>query len=265
MKLKAVFWIILILIQLIMLALISFGIFRMAATWGLGTSGIFEDRFPYEIFGLLIFWLCLFLFMSFMHLLSLWKKPKKPYIHPKTKKPVGSLRGRIIASIIDGLILLPLSFSSYLIDILNVWSLWLCMLYFIGVQFIFLYDFLFDWQTGQTIGKKILHIKLFQMNGKKVDLLHASMRSLLAIIPALLNIGLLLSIIPVFSRMTIDFTNTNYKELLYRIDSLIPLYQVIGTATLFIFTIDCLFLIFRKDRRALHDIISNTIVLQEKK
>lgn len=261
MKSKKILWIFFIFLQFILITLLSLGLFSVADT--LGNEPLAQDmsRFPYEIFGLLIFWLTVFIYKSIVHLLSLSRKPAKPYIHPKTKKSVASWHSRVAAAVIDIFIInLPFFLAPYFI---KNWSLWIYVSFFLLSQCLFLYDVLFDWLTGQTIGRKILKIKLYQLNGKKVSLPKALLRSAPNILQYAFSVIIFLLAIP--NLATLNFTGISYETLVSETTRLTPLYEIVLIVYLYFTTVDLMFILFRKDRRALHDIISQTIVVKEKR
>ena len=98
---------------------------------------------------------------------------------------------------------------------------------------------------GQTIGKKILNIKVVdQHTNKPISIIKGLLRSLIvfSIVSSSLNIAFLYI-----------FNANNY---LY---SYLALLALEGIFTL----ITAIFILYKKDRRGLHDIISNTIVIKE--
>ena len=98
---------------------------------------------------------------------------------------------------------------------------------------------------GQTIGKKILNIKVVDQNtNKPISIIKGLLRSLIvfSIVSSSLNIAFLYI-----------FNANNY---LY---SYLALLALEGIFTL----ITAIFILYKKDRRGLHDIISNTIVIKE--
>ena len=98
---------------------------------------------------------------------------------------------------------------------------------------------------GQTIGKKILNIKVVDQNtNKPISIIKGLLRSLIvfSIVSSSLNIAFLYI-----------FNANNY---LY---SYLTLLALEGIFTL----ITTIFILYRKDRRGLHDMISNTIVIKE--
>ena len=98
---------------------------------------------------------------------------------------------------------------------------------------------------GQTIGKKILNIKVVDQNtNKPISIIKGLLRSLIvfSIVSSSLNIAFLYI-----------FNANNY---LY---SYLTLLALEGIFTL----ITAIFILYRKDRRGLHDMISNTIVIKE--
>jgi len=253
-------WIFLISLQ--MMLLLGLGWITLESIFIFGSSLLPETnrKFPYEIFALSIFWIGVSLYLSIRHLRSLSKKPAKPYIHKATRKQAAPLGNRVTAALIDALILLPLIIAP---NFIKTWDLKLYTLSFLLIQSLFLYQLLFDWLTGQTIGKKILKIKLYSFNGKKVSFLSSFIRGLPYNVQSLINILLFILIIPQLG--ILDFSSLNYDQLFIKTENLVPFYELGYLLSIYFFTFDLLFAVFRKDRRALHDLISQTIVVKEKR
>lgn len=82
--------------------------------------------------------------------------------------------------------------TNYLIDITLICILWICFQictgYYSYTHFefyliMFLYYFIFELTTGQTLGKMLTKTKVVQKNGKKAHFLKILARSILRIIP----------------------------------------------------------------------------------
>lgn len=117
----------------------------------------------------------------------------------------------------------------------NIISIILYILYFVIYQYI---------AKGQTIGKKLLKIKISNLNGTNISLSGSLIRTLILH-------GVLINIILVMAIMLLT------KTLYIKINALLTLLQtiVIGTSMAMV--------ILKKDGRGIHDILSNAIVLKD--
>lgn len=108
--------------------------------------------------------------------------------------------------------------------------------YFIIFQF---------FNKGQTIGKKLLKIKVIGKNNKKVNLWQFVLRSIIIYQILINSINLILLI-------------TVSKELY------LNLYSILSAVQSIFIVITVLFILYRKDKRGLHDIMSGTSVVVER-
>ncbi len=115
-------------------------------------------------------------------------------------------------------------------------SLTMYILYFIVFQF---------YNKGQTIGKKLMKIKIESNDGKDLTMNQLAVRSL--IINSILANLILLAVIILGSKNVYFVSSTTVSMIQYII----------------IFT-TAMMILFRKDKRGLHDVITNTKVINEK-
>lgn len=115
-------------------------------------------------------------------------------------------------------------------------SLTIYILYFIVFQF---------YNKGQTIGKKLMKIKIESNDGKDLTMNQLAVRSL--IINSILANLILLAVIILGSKDVYFVSSTTVSMIQYII----------------IFT-TAIMILFRKDKRGLHDVITNTKVINEK-
>lgn len=115
-------------------------------------------------------------------------------------------------------------------------SLTMYILYFIVFQF---------YNKGQTIGKKLMKIKIESNDGKDLTMNQLAVRSL--IINSILANLILLVVIILGSKDVYFVSSTTVSMIQYII----------------IFT-TAIMILFRKDKRGLHDVITNTKVINEK-
>ena len=115
-------------------------------------------------------------------------------------------------------------------------SLTMYILYFIVFQF---------YNKGQTIGKKLMKIKIESNDGKDLTMNQLAVRSL--IINSILANLILLAVI-IFGSKDVYFVSSTTVSMIQ--------YIIIFTTAIMI--------LFRKDKRGLHDVITNTKVINEK-
>lgn len=115
-------------------------------------------------------------------------------------------------------------------------SLTMYILYFIVFQF---------YNKGQTIGKKLMKIKIESNDGKDLTMNQLAVRSL--IINSILANLILLAVIILGSKDVYFVSSTTVSMIQYII----------------IFT-TAIMILFSKDKRGLHDVITNTKVINEK-
>ena len=121
-------------------------------------------------------------------------------------------------------------------DLVDAISVIITIGYFIVFQY---------FNNGQTIGKKILKIRVTDKNKEKVKFMQLILRSII-IYQILVNILNLISI-NVFDKM------------LY-----LNLYSILTSIQSIFIVVTMLFILYRKDKRGLHDIMSGTFVVSER-
>lgn len=120
--------------------------------------------------------------------------------------------------------------------LINTISIVIIIGYFIAFQY---------FNKGQTIGKKLLKIKLTSINHKKIRLWQVIVRSIIiyGILTGILNI------------IFINIVNKNTYLGIYNIFTIIQSIFII---------VSVLFILYRKDKRGLHDLMSKSSVVLEK-
>ena len=117
-------------------------------------------------------------------------------------------------------------------------TLVLTLAYFVIFQYL---------NKGQTIAKKLLHLRVVDKDNKKeVSILKGFLRSLLPL--SILSNAIAVTLIKVLSKNIYINTYLAVSEI----------------ETIFIF-VTIFLIIYRKDGRGLHDMISNTMVIEEKR
>jgi len=116
----------------------------------------------------------------------------------------------------------------------------------ISVSALILYFGVFAYSTkGQTIGKKLLKLRVVSNNDKKNNIGHYILRIMI------LN-NIFLTLLALLLMFVLDKNGFYYATL------------IIGGLQSIILSINILMIVLRKDRRGLHDIVSNTKVINEK-
>jgi len=170
---------------------------------------------------------------------------------------IASFIKRILAFILDCLIMLPIIIASYFIQHLNY------MLSIVFPIFLFLvwaiYNILFVGKFGRTPGKMIMRIKIIQINDKPMTYTNSFYRILfqfiLSLIPLLSSTLTLLSLDPALFN-TLDKVG---KISLIKNSDYIPIW--LNSFFSVIMIIEYLTLVFNKRLRTFHDFLGGSIVV----
>jgi len=159
--------------------------------------------------------------------------------------------GRFWAGFIDGLILLPIGLLDLYfltpnrnIGLVLIWIL-------ISYSSFFLYSIYFHWKTGQTIGKNAMNVKVVDVSEVKgLTLKQAFLRDSVYIV--LQVIGMILIFINIlrigsYSESGMEPYNTHLVYL-----------------SLIWFLVEIITMFTNEKRRAFHDMIANTVVINTK-
>ena len=165
---------------------------------------------------------------------------------------------RFGAGWIDGFVLLlPLIFLMWLQSVSRNWA----FLTLIPLTFFFYgYEIYFHGRWGQTIGKRSQNIKVVSLDGSSITWKQAFLRSSIG-----LGLGVLSSISTLVAllRMTEgEFSVLSWSELAIRQSELSPYINEILIATYAWTGSEVVALLFNRKKRALHDFIAGTVVLE---
>ena len=166
---------------------------------------------------------------------------------------------RFVAGWIDGFVmLLPTIFLLWLESISRTWA----FLVLLPATFMFsANEVYFHGRSGQTLGKKSQDIRVVNLGRAPISWKQAFMRSLVGIVPGLLTA---VSTLVALSTMTDgDFTNLSWVELSEKKTQLSPYINQITVATLVWISSEVIVLLFNRKRRALHDFIAGTVVVED--
>lgn len=171
--------------------------------------------------------------------------------------PIASVGSRFAASLIDGLLVLPLVVAGYFIPADNPMII---LIILILNHLLFLYDFLFDWLTGQTLGKKLIGIRVMTLSGQNLSMSHATLRSIIFVMPNIASLAIL--ILNSHEIRSTGLLNLAYAEFFEKMAKNFPAYDLSGHILLGVFMIDIVVLLLSRQTRALHDFMSKTAVVK---
>ena len=258
MKTSKFIWITLVVIQAIVILFYAVLTAWAYRNFGTGYVELFKGPYPFFQIIMLMLWLSASVYASLRHLRNIGKSEALEN-YGNTGKPIASLRSRLWASVIDGFVFFPVWGTPYFIE---NWQISYYFLFFISAYFFFLYDFIFDWRTGQTIGKKILNIQVYQLNGEKATFKNAFLRGTPYNLIALYVACTILISYSQFSE--INILQLSYSGISAKLENISPALRTGSILSSAILTVDILCMCFRSDKRAFHDIFGKVIVLQNK-
>lgn len=166
---------------------------------------------------------------------------------------------RFVAAWIDGFVLLlPSILLLWLESVSRVWAF---LTLIPGTFLFYAYEIYFHGRWGQTIGKRSQDIKVLSLDGAPITWKQAFLRSSVG-----LGLGVLstLSTLVALFRMTDqEFSSLGWVELSKRRADLSPYIDEIVIASFIWFASEGVILLFNRKKRALHDFIAGTIVVEE--
>ena len=165
----------------------------------------------------------------------------------------GSFKDRLLASLIDGLVLLPL----VLVDWFNKSSFKILPLMVITFLVGFLYKLLFELKYGATIGKMALKLKVVNKEFQRVNLPEVVLRNIFDIVQHIFVFVVTLTV----------YLGEDFGSIRSNAEFVAAHNQVVNmTPFLYGFTIlsviEAVVLISDKKRRAIHDFIGGTFVIK---
>ena len=159
-----------------------------------------------------------------------------------------TFNGRFWAGFLDGLILMPFALCDYIFlkpdNSLFIVIPWLIISYLLY----FVYSIVLHWKYGQTVGKRIM----------KVSVVNASEENGLSLRQAILrdSIPLILQVLLLFKLVLVTIRIGHYSEMDIIQESILLSYVSLGW-----FITEVVTMLTNKKRRALHDFIANTVVI----
>ena len=159
--------------------------------------------------------------------------------------------GRFWAGIIDSFILLPFLLLDFIFlkpdNNLMLVIFWLLVSY----SLYFVYSILLHWKYGQTIGKQVMKVRVVDVSELKG--LHFSQAFLRDSIPLLIQIAIMIKLVVVTIQIGHYDEVGIYEET-----------QMLSYVSLVWFLIEVVTMLTNKKRRALHDFIAKTVVVNNK-
>ncbi len=165
---------------------------------------------------------------------------------------------RFYAALIDTVLYMSISLLSYKIQSWNTWN----FSFFYLLEFLyFSYELFLSARYGQTVGKMVLKIKIFKMDGSNIGMRESFLRLIPNLIPLLLTFVFYLYF---FSQLNDSFFQSNsFSDLTSRFEKLNPYSKYIIILTYFVASLELVTMFLNKERRAVHDLIAGTIVLEK--
>lgn len=165
---------------------------------------------------------------------------------------------RFVAGLIDGFVLVvPTLCLLWLQSASRTWALLTLM----PLTFLFpAYEIYFHGRSGQTIGKKSQGIRVVSLDGAFITWKQAFMRSSVGLgLGVLSSISTLVALTQLSDR---EFSTLSWIELLAREAELSPYINEITMANYVWIGSEVVVLLFNRKKRALHDFIAGTVVVE---
>ena len=165
---------------------------------------------------------------------------------------------RLGAGWFDGFVLLlPIIFLMWIHSISRTWA----FLTELPLAFLFYgYEIYFHGRWGQTFGKRSVSIKVVALDGSSVTWRQAFLRSSVG-----LGLGVLYSIstfVALFNMTDADFSSLSWADLAIKQADLSPYINEITIAMYIWMASEVVVLLFNRKKRALHDFIAGTVVVE---
>jgi len=186
----------------------------------------------------------------------------KPVFVNKLKEGIGQIYDdflfagfwkRVAASIIDSLILIPLTILTF-VNLLYIKNI--VLLLFIGIIGV-LYKVVMEGFKGATLGKMAVAIVIADLKGNVIGFKKSFLRNILYILSG--TIGIISSLI-LFQLAEFNETN-NFTEI-GQLQNQIGLNVYSQLVGLFMF-ISCIFVLFQKQKRTLYDLWAGTVSIEK--
>ncbi|MET6997733.1 RDD family protein [Chitinophaga defluvii] len=155
---------------------------------------------------------------------------------------------RLLSAIIDSIIFIPFSYFGIKIEQINNKTILFCWLFLYACLIIF-YSVYLNGRYGQTLGKKVMNIIVLDVSeSKMIGFKHAFYRDATPFIFYLIGIFFVISTSINNPTYNIDQLNTQYDDFIFY-------------ATLVWVIIELLTMLTNPKRRAVHDILAQSVVV----
>jgi uncharacterized RDD family membrane protein YckC len=161
-----------------------------------------------------------------------------------------TIGSRFVASIIDGIVMIPVGLLSGIIVFMQgfpklaiVWNIVISLIPVI-------YTIWLHTVYGQTLGKKVMKVKVLDISERPITFTQAVIRSLPQMLPVFISASALISQIQ--SLTVIDFSNKQFETVL---TGAYILYAVLVVGNI-------ISALVTEKKRALHDLIAGTVVVR---
>ncbi|HLL14084.1 MAG TPA: RDD family protein [Pyrinomonadaceae bacterium] len=126
---------------------------------------------------------------------------------------------------------------------------------------LYAYEIYFHGRSGQTIGKKNQNIRVVSLDGGHISWKQAFLRSSVGVGMGFLSmISLLVALLKITDE---EFANLGWLELSSRQSEIAPFSMEIAVATMIWAWSEVVIMLLNRKRRALHDFIAGTVVVDE--
>jgi uncharacterized RDD family membrane protein YckC len=165
---------------------------------------------------------------------------------------------RFYAALIDTVPFICVSLLSYKIQSWNTWN----FSFFYLLEFLyFSYELFLSAYYGQTVGKMMLKIKIFKMDGSDIGMRESFLRLIPNLIPLLMT---LFAYLYSFNQLSDSFfQSSDFSELTMKFEKLNPYSKYTIILTYFVGSLELVTMFLNRERRAVHDLIAGTIVLEK--
>lgn len=167
----------------------------------------------------------------------------------------GSFKDRVLASLIDGLILLPLSVFDWFNK--SDWKsqILLTTVFLVGL----IYKPLLEFKYGATIGKKLMKLVVVNRDHQKVNWIEVLIRNIFDITSRIFFFGATLMTYRSegFINVTSNQEFVNFQKTIINLNPFLIFFSLITL-------IEVVFILSDKQKRALHDRMGATFVIKDK-
>jgi len=165
---------------------------------------------------------------------------------------------RLGAGWIDGFaLLLPTIFLLWLNSVSRTWAF---LTEFPLAFLVYAYEIYFHGRSGQTIGKRSVNIKVMSLDGSAITWRQAFLRSSVGV--GLGVLYLISTLAALFNITEADFSALSWPELAVKKAALSPYINEITIAMYAWMASEVVVLLFNRKKRALHDFIAGTVVVE---